>query len=265
MARLPRYVIPGQPQHIIQRGNNRQVIFAQDADYQFFRDAVVEAAGRFGLAIHAYVWMTNHIHLLATPTYEDSISKTFQSAGRKYVQYFNFTYKRTGTLWEGRYRATIIHSEQYLLSLMRYIEMNPVRAGMCGHPRDYLWSSHRRFAYGEASANVNWLIAHDEYLKLDRADAARQVAYRALFRTDIDPAELTLIRERTHKGWVLGSERFARQIETLAERRTSPGAKGRPPSSGPSFYCRATRCCARCRTPCPDPLGRARRCRTPGC
>ena len=132
MARLPRYVIPGQPQHIIQRGNNRQVIFAAEADYQFFRDAIVEAAGRFGLAIHAYVWMTNHIHLLATPTDADSISKTFQSAGRKYVQYFNYTYRRSGTLWEGRYRATVVESEQYLLSIMRYIVSAPRTAGYAG-------------------------------------------------------------------------------------------------------------------------------------
>ena len=127
MARLPRYAIPGQPQHVIQRGNNRQAIFASDSDYQFFRDALIEASGKYGLAIHAYVWMTNHIHLLATPTHENSIGKVFQSVGRKYVQYFNFTYKRSGTLWEGRYRATVVDSEQYLLTLMRYIELNPVR------------------------------------------------------------------------------------------------------------------------------------------
>ena len=102
MARLPRYVIPGQPQHIIQRGNNRQLIFAAEADYQFFRDALAEAAAKHGLAIHAYVWMTNHVHLLATPGFDDSISKTFQSVGRRYVQYFNYTYKRSGTLWEGK-------------------------------------------------------------------------------------------------------------------------------------------------------------------
>jgi putative transposase len=116
MARLPRYVIPGQPQHPIQRGNNRQVIFATDADYQFFRDALVEAASEHDLAVHAYVWMTNHIHLLTTPGREDSISKVFQSVGRRYVQYFNHTYKRSGTLWEGRYRATVVDSEQYLLT-----------------------------------------------------------------------------------------------------------------------------------------------------
>ena len=163
MARLPRYVIPGQPQHIIQRGNNRQVIFAADADFQFFRDALIDAADNHGLAIHAYVWMTNHIHLLATPKEEDSISKVFQSVGRKYVQYFNYTYQRSGTLWEGRYRATVVDSERYLLTVMRYIELNPVRADMVAHPRDYAWSSYRRNADGEAGANADWLTPHREY------------------------------------------------------------------------------------------------------
>jgi putative transposase len=228
VARLPRYVIPGQPQHIIQRGNNRQAIFAAEADYQFFRDAIVEAAGRFGLAIHAYVWMTNHIHLLATPTYEDSISKTFQSAGRTYVQYFNYTYRRSGTLWEGRYRATVVDSERYLLSVMRYIELNPVRAGMVAHPRDYPWSSHRRYAYGDAGANLNWLIEHDQYLALGRSEDARRIAYRELFRTEIDPEELAAIRDCTHKGWALGDERFRREIEGMGARRAAPATRGRP-------------------------------------
>ena len=228
MARLPRYVIPGQPQHIIQRGNNRQVIFAAEADYQFFRDAMVEAAGRFGLAIHAYVWMTNHIHLLATPTYTDSISKTFQSAGRKYVQYFNYTYRRTGTLWEGRYRATVIDSEHYLLRVMRYIELNPVRAGMVSHSRDYPWSSHRRYAYGEIGPNLNWLIEPDQYLNLERSDPARQLAYRDLFKTGIDMEELATIRGSTHKGWALGDRQFKDLIERLGERRAAPAARGRP-------------------------------------
>ena len=228
MARLPRYVITGQPQHIIQRGNNRQAIFAAEADYQFFRDAIVEAAGRFGLAIHAYAWMTNHIHLLATPTYEDSISKTFQSAGRKYVQYFNYTYRRSGTLWEGRYRATVVDSERYLLSVMRYIELNPVRAGIVSHPRHYPWSSHRRYAYGEGGANLNWLIEHDQYLALGRNEGARRVAYREIFRGESDPEELTAIRECTHKAWALGDNRFRTEIESLGVRRATPAARGRP-------------------------------------
>jgi putative transposase len=227
MARLPRYVIPGQPQHIIQRGNNRQVIFAVEQDYQFFRDAIVEAAGRFGLAIHAYVWMTNHIHLLATPTQTDSISKTFQSAGRKYVQYFNFTHRRSGTLWEGRYRATVVDTESYLLKVMRYIEMNPVRAGMVSYPRDYPWSSYTHHAHGEDGPNQNWLIEHDEYLRLDREPIERRAAYRALFKGEVDTAELATIRDASHKGWALGNNRFRDEIEALTQRRAAPSARGR--------------------------------------
>lgn len=154
MARLARYVIPGQPQHIIQRGNSRQVIFTKDADFQFFRDAVVDAAGTYGLVIHAYVWMTNHVHILATPQHNNSIGKVLQSVGRRYLQYFSFTYCRTGTLWEGRYRATVIGSEPYLLTLMRNIELNPVRAGMVEQPGDYQWSSYRCNAHGESGSNA---------------------------------------------------------------------------------------------------------------
>jgi putative transposase len=228
MARLPRYVIPGQPQHIIQRGNNRQVIFAADADYQFFRDALVEAAKEHGLAVHAYVWMTNHIHLLATPESGHSIGKVFQSVGRRYVQYFNFTYQRSGTLWEGRYRATVVDSEQYLLTLMRYIELNPVRAGMVAHPEDYPWSSYRHHSQGESGANADWLTAHEEYLRLGRDEAGRQSAYRELFRVAIPSKDLAAIRECTHKGWALGSESFKEQVEALGERRATSKGVGRP-------------------------------------
>jgi putative transposase len=228
MARLPRYVIPGQPQHIIQRGNNRQAIFVTDDDYQFFRDSIVEASGRFGLAIHAYVWMTNHIHLLATPAFDDSISKTFQSAGRKYVQYFNFTQKRSGTLWEGRYRATVVDTESYFLKLMRYIELNPVRAGMVAHPRDYPWSSHGRYGYGEDNLNQSWLTEHDEYTRLGLDANARRHAYRALFKEATGKEELDLIRDASHKGWALGNEKFKREIEALSSRRATSLGKGRP-------------------------------------
>lgn len=228
MARLPRYVIPGQPQHIIQRGKNRQVIFATEADYQFFRDAVVEAAGRFGLAIHAYVWMSNHIQLLATPTDNDSISKTFQSANGKYVQYFNDTYRRSGTLWEGRYRATVVDSERYLLRVMRYVELSPVRAGIVAHPKDYPWCSHRRYAYGEVGSNLNWLIEPDQYVNMARADATRRRAYRKLFKSEIDADELAAIRDAVHKGWALGDEKFRALIESLGERRAAPALRGRP-------------------------------------
>lgn len=228
MARLPRYVIPGQPQHIIQRGNNRQLIFAAEADYPFFRDALVEAANKHGLAIHAYVWMTNHVHLLATPEFDDSISKTFQSVGRRYVQYFNYTCKRSGTLWEGRYRATVVDSERYLLTLMRYIELNPVRAGMVAMPQDYPWSSYRRNALGEGGPNADWLTPHEEYSRLGRDDADRQKAYQALFATAIDQGDLAEIRDCTHKGWALGGERFRAAIEALGKRQAASKGVGRP-------------------------------------
>ena len=228
MARLSRYVIPGQPQHIIQRGNNRQAIFAADEDYQFFRDALAEAADKHGLSIHAYVWMTNHIHILATPEYGHSISQVFQSVGRRYVQYFNFTYRRSGTLWEGRYRATVVDSERYLLTLMRYIELNPVRAGLVSHPRDYPWSSYLRNAYGKFDLKSKWLNPHDQYLKLGHDDIERQSAYRQLFRGAISGNDLKEIRECTHKGWALGGDRFREQIEILAKRRAASKGVGRP-------------------------------------
>jgi putative transposase len=228
MARLPRYVIPGQPQHIILRGNNRQAIFAAEADYQFFRGAIVEAAQKYGLLIHAYVWMTNHIHLLATPEQQNSISKVFQSVGRRYVQYFNYTYQRSGTLWEGRYRATVVDSEPYLLTLMRYIELNPVRAGMVAHPVDYQWSSYAFNARGESGLNADWLTPHEEYLRLERNATDRQSVYRQLFEAAISDINLKEIRECTHKGWALGNEQFRAQIEALGPRRAASKGVGRP-------------------------------------
>jgi putative transposase len=228
MARLPRYVIPGQPQHIIQRGNNRQVIFAAEADYQFFRDALIDTAAKHGLLIHAYVWMTNHIHLLATPQFEDSIAKVFQSVGRKYVQYYNYTYKRSGTLWEGRYRATIVDSEQYLLKLMRYIELNPVRASMTKHPADYPWSSYTFNAESKVGLNSYWLTPHNEYLRLGQNDIERQTAYQQLFKADLSTNDLVQIRECTHKGWALGSQRFIDEIERLTKRQATSKGIGRP-------------------------------------
>ena len=152
MAQLPRCVIPGQPQHIIQRGHNRQALFGADADYRFFRGAWVEAATRQGLVIHAYVWMTHHTHVLVTPESGHAISQVFQSVGRRYVQYFNAAYGRGGTLWEGRYRATVVDSE-------RYIELNSVRAGRVTDPADYPSSSYRHPALGEPGPNADGVDA----------------------------------------------------------------------------------------------------------
>ena len=137
MARLPRFVLVGHPQHVIIRGNNREAIFYADDDYQFYLEKLKQACNKHRCNVHAYVLMTNHVHLLITPDKEDGISKAIQMLGRYYVQYFNYTYNRTGILWEGRYKATLVDSERYALSCYRYIELNPVRADMVGHPAEY--------------------------------------------------------------------------------------------------------------------------------
>ena len=223
MPRLPRYVLPGQPQHVIQRGNNRCPIFITDEDYDCFRHHLQEACDRHGCHIHDYVFMTNHIHLLITPDTEDSIAKAMQSVGRRYVQYFNATYQRTGTLWEGRYKATLIDTEAYLFTCSRYIELNPVRANMVSHPDEYRWSSYHSNALGKYDDLVQ---PHDQYLALDNDAKARQEAYRDLFRAHIDEKTLEEIRQSTQKSWVLGNDKFKDEIEQLIERRTRPLTRG---------------------------------------
>jgi len=158
MARLGRYFLPGQPLHVIQRGNNRQAIFFDAADYRRYCDWLGAAAVEYGCAIHAYVLMTNHVHLLVTPAAPSSLPRLMQSLGRRYVRYMNATYRRTGTLWEGRYRAAPIDSETYFLACCRYIELNPVRAGMSAHPRDYHRPSalpHARQERGRAASGLS--------------------------------------------------------------------------------------------------------------
>jgi len=223
MARLPRFVIPGQPQHVIVRGNNRTDIFCADADYPFYLEKLNQACDKHSCQLHAYVLMTNHVHLLITPHEEDGISKVMQMLGRYYVQYFNYTYKRTGTLWEGRYKATLIDSEAYLLTCMHYIELNPVRAGMVSHPSEYPWSSYHCNATGHP---IEMVTPHIEYLRMDKNDELRQAAYRQLFKHRVPDSSLEEIREATNKAWVLGSDRFKIRIQKQLERRVAPSAKG---------------------------------------
>lgn len=223
MARLPRFVIPGQPQHVIQRGNNRQDIFRTESGYQYYLEKLAEAVKKTQCDIHAYVLMTNHVHLLVTPHTEDGIGKMMQILGRYYVQYFNHNYKRIGTLWEGRYKATLIDSEQYLLTCMRYIELNPVRANMVNHPADYQWSSYGFNGLGKEDQLV---IPHPEYKRLGAAEQDRQSAYRQLFRSRIPAAALEEVREATNKAWVLGSERFKAKIAGQTDRPVQSSGHG---------------------------------------
>lgn len=225
MARLPRYFVPDVPLHIILRGNNREPIFANDEDCQFFKESLSDAAQRHRLAIHAYVFMTNHVHLLASPGSQESVPKTMQSVGRRYVQYFNFRYQRTGTLWEGRYRSTVVDAENYLFECMRYIELNPVRAGMVSYPREFRWSSYRGNAEGKADP---LLSPHGLYCSLGSDESARRAAYRELVSMPLDAGLLDEIRDCTNKGWALGCGRFQEKIERLAQRRAARLPTGRP-------------------------------------
>jgi putative transposase len=226
MARLGRYFLEGQPLHVIQRGNDRRAIFFAPEDYPRYRDWLIAAAGDYGCAIHAYVLMTNHVHLLVTPKTAESLPRAMQSLGRRYVRYINWTYRRTGTLWEGRYRAAPIDSEAYFLSCCRYIELNPVRARMASHPRDYPWSSYRAHAHGESDALIS---DHPLYRHLGRSATERQKAYRELFRAKLGDDVLDAIRTATNGGWALGDDTFKRQIAKALGRRVSPLPKGRPP------------------------------------
>jgi putative transposase len=169
--------------------------------------------------------MTNHVHLLATPRVAGGVSKMMQSIGRRYVRYFNQAYKRTGTLWEGRYKATLVDSEQYLLTCCRYIELNPVRAGMADEPSAYPWSSFAAHALGEPSGILSF---HPLYLRLGDTPRQRQGAYAALFDQVLGGEILERIRDATNKAWVLGGDRFKEEIADLTERRTAPAPRGRP-------------------------------------
>ncbi|MBA4142737.1 MAG: transposase, partial [Nitrosospira sp.] len=215
MARLTRFILPGQPQHVILRGNNRSEIFCAEADYRFYLDKLQLACEKHNCDIHAYVLMTNHVHLLITPHEEQSLSKAMQMLGRYYVQYFNHCYRRTGTLWEGRYKATLIDTEAYLLTCMRYIELNPVRAGMVEHSSEYRWSSYGFNALGQTN---NLMTPHHEYRCLGNNDKERRNVYQQLFEQHIPEESINAIREATNKAWVLGDERFKRGIREQLKR-----------------------------------------------
>jgi putative transposase len=229
MARLGRYFLRDQPLHLIQRGNNRAAIFFGVNDYTLYRQWLAEAARQYDCAIHAYVLMTNHVHLLVTPATAASVPRMMQSLGRRYVRYINACYGRTGTLWEGRYRATAIDSDRYFLACCRYVELNPVRARMVSHPRLYAWSSYRAHAEGRDDP---LLSMGEVFRRLGRSHAERQESYRALFKQPLDADFVDAIRRATNGGWVLGDDRFKRQIAKALKRRVSPLPRGRPPKAG---------------------------------
>ncbi len=230
MARLPRLVIPNQPHHVIQRGNDRQLIFRDTSDYCAFLAWLREAAKQFKVAIHAYALMSNHLHLLVSPSDQQGLGRMMQWVGRHYVPYFNRKYARVGTLWQGRYRATVIDSERYFMTCSRYIELNPVSAGITHNPADYPWSSYNHHVGIKSDPLIT---DHSLYWALGNTPFQREAAYKELVEQALTPEEIEMLNKTTWKGGVLGSEQFQMALERQANRRVRAAKRGRPFKSAP--------------------------------
>ena len=226
MARLARLVIPGQLHHVVQRGNNGQAIFLEPADYEYMIAILDEQLRRLPLALHAYVLMENHFHILATPESEDSLQRLLQAVGRSYVRYFNGSKGRTGTLWDGRYRSTVLQADKYLLPCMAYMDLNPVRHGLVAQAADYRWSSHAHYC----GLRVDRLVRpHALYWALDNTPFAREARYGELVAASADAKDLqTDLTQATRKGWALGDGPFLEALQKMTDRRITRLAVGRP-------------------------------------
>ncbi len=222
MPRRARMYIPGLPYHVVQRGNNREACFLEVENYQIYLGLWNELSQRYGVAVHAYCLMTNHF--LVTPESEASVSNTMKVVGSRYAQYINRRYRRTGTLWEGRHRTSLVQSERYLLSCYRYIELNPVRAGMVGRPEEYRWSSYGVNAWGDPG----WLTQHNEYHRLGVTSDVRRHAYRDLFKQRLNDDDLNLFRKAAHYCQPVADDRFRKQIEEKYGLSIGQMKRGRP-------------------------------------
>jgi len=225
MPRRPRIKLAEVPQHVVQRGINREPCFFAEEDYHCYLHWLQKSAGDWHCAIHSYVLMTNHVHLLVTAEKPDGIAKMMQSIGRRYVQYINRSYRRTGSLWEGRFKSSLLQAEEYLLTCMRYIELNPVRANMVTDPAQYRWSSYRHNGLGQADERIT---PHLLYLELDKEQDERLTAYRALFRSELDDEAIADIRLALSQGQPLGSDRFSEAMCAATGIRRSQKRPGLP-------------------------------------
>lgn len=226
MARLPRLSVPGYPHHIIQRGNNRQAVFLTDADRRVFLDLLRDSAARHAIAVHAYVLMDNHFHLLVTPPSAEALSRFMQAQGRGYVRHVNDTHHRSGTLWEGRYRAAVLQAEPYLLPCMVYLDLNPVRAGLVSQAQDYPWSSHGHHAGVQADKCVT---PHPLVWALGNTPFERETRYRHLVQLGVTPQQQSALTDSALSGWALGSPEFVARLQQTSARRLSRASPGRPP------------------------------------
>ena len=225
MARPPRLELPGVPLHVVQRGNNRAACFFNDTDRRFYLKCLRTAAAARGCSVHAYVLMTNHVHLLVTPPEEGSVGAMMQDIGRRYVRIINTIHGRTGSLWEGRYKSSLIDSERYLLICHRYIEANPVRAGMVPQASQYPWSSHSHFAGSRADPLIS---EHSLYLALGSSDFERRAAFSTLSSQPLAQRVVEEIRAAINTDSALGSDEFMDHTEAVLGRSVRPPKRGRP-------------------------------------
>ena len=229
MPRQPRLLVPDVAAHVIQRGNNRQVCFRQHGDYLLYLLHLHELSGKTRCTVHAYCLMPNHVHLLLTPTDADGCTVLMRDLGQRYVQYFNRKHGRTGTLWEGRFRSCLVESADYVLACYRYIELNPVRAGLADNPAEYPWSSHA----GNTGIRRDRLLSpHPEFLALGTETGTRQAAYSGLFDMSLESHMVASIRHTANSGFPLVTESFRCDLELRLGRRLEPGRAGRPGKSG---------------------------------
>jgi putative transposase len=225
MARLPRLVVPNQPHHLIQRGNDRQLIFREAEDYQRFLGWLKDSAKEYKVAIHAYVLMPNHLHLLASPATHEGLAQMMQRVGRYYVPWFNFKYGRSGTLFQGRFKTSVVDAERYFMECSRYIELNPVRAQLAAEPGAYPWSSYPHHAGLRPDALV---VDHALFWALGNTPFQREAAYIELVQLGLSSEQMARINFALLKGWPLGSDAFKANLEQKEKRQVLPAKRGRP-------------------------------------
>ncbi|HUD34444.1 MAG TPA: transposase [Variovorax sp.] len=224
MARLPRLTLADQPHHVLQRGNNRQPIFVDDIDRERMLALLAENVPRWSIALHAYVLMDNHFHLLATPSTADGLPKFMQAVGRSYVRWFNDRHARTGTLWEGRYRSTVVQAERWLLPCMVSIDLNPVRAGLVPEASAYRWSSHAHYVGVRGDRSIS---PPPQYWALGNTPFAREAAYAERVAAGIGAADQAVITESLLQGWAAGDPRFLARLQEATPRRVEKMRSGR--------------------------------------
>jgi len=225
MARPPRLELPGVPLHVVQRGNNRAACFFSDVDRRFYLKCLGRAAAARNCAVHAYVLMTNHVHLLVTPSAAGAVGAMLQDIGRRYVRVINTIHGRSGSLWEGRFKSSLIDSDGYLLTCHRYIELNPVRARLVDQPGAYLWSSHGHYV---GMRTDGFLTHYPQFQALGPSDAERRAAFRSLFEPPMEERMLKAIRTAIKTDSALGSEDFMQDAEARLGRSVRPPKRGRP-------------------------------------